>query len=142
MSDKYFLDTNILVYAHDTAAGAKHIRARALVEELWRERTGVVSTQVLQELCASLRRKAGRPVDLKTAREIVSDYLSWDVVTNTGQSILEALELEQRYRISFWDALVVQASESSGAAVLYSEDLSHGQTYGTVRVVNPLIVAT
>ncbi len=141
MSDKYFVDTNILMYAHDTAAGAKHQRAKALVEELWRDRSGVVSTQVLQELSVNLRRKAGRPADLKTTREIITDYLAWDVVTNTGESILEALEFEERYRISFWDALVLQAAEASGAAVLYSEDLSDGQTYRGVRVVNPLNVA-
>ena len=75
MSDKYFVDTNILMYAHDTSAGAKHERAKALVEELWRDRTGVVSTQVLQELCVNLRRKAGRPLDRKATREIVADYL-------------------------------------------------------------------
>ena len=141
MSDRYFVDTNILMYAHDTAAGAKHEQAKALVEDLWRQRSGVVSTQVLQELCVNLRRKAGRPVDLKTAREIVADYLAWDVVTNTGQSILEALELEERHRISFWDALIIQAAEASGAAVLYSEDLSDGKSYGGVRVVNPLNAA-
>ena len=115
MSDKYFVDTNILVYAHDTSAGAKHERAKALVEELWRQRSGVVSTQVLQELCVNIRRKAKHPVDLRTAREIVSDYLSWDVVTNTCESILEALQLEERYQISFWDALILQAAEASGA---------------------------
>jgi len=138
MSDKYFVDTNILVYAHDTSAGTKHDRAKALVEDLWSQRSGVVSTQVLQELCVNIRRKAKRPVDLRTAREIVVDYLSWDVVTNTPESILEALQLEERYQISFWDALIVQAAEASGAAVLYSEDLSDGQTYRGVRVVNPL----
>jgi len=141
MSDNYFVDTNILMYAHDTSAGAKHERAKALVENLWRQRSGVVSTQVLQELCVNLRRKAGHPVDLRTAREIVADYLSWDVVTNTGESILEALQLEEHYQISFWDALVVQAAEASGAVVLYSEDLSDGQTYRGVRVVNPLRTA-
>lgn len=139
MSDRYFVDTNILMYAHDTAAGAKHQRARALVEDLWRTRSGVVSTQVLQELCVNLRRKAGRPLDRKTTRDIVSDYLAWDVVVNTGEGILEALELEERYRISFWDALIVRAAEAAGAAVLYSEDLSHEQVYGQVRVVNPLV---
>jgi predicted nucleic acid-binding protein len=139
MSDRCFVDTNILMYAHDASAGAKHERARALVEELWRSRSGVVSTQVLQELCVNLRRKADRPVDLRTTREIVTDYLSWEVVVNTGESILEALEVENRHGISFWDALVIQAAESSGAAVLYSEDLSDGQAYGSVRVVNPLI---
>ena len=139
MSDKYFVDTNILLYAHDVTAGAKHDRARALVEELWRTRSGVLSTQVLQELCVNLRRMAGRPLDVKTTREIVTDYLSWEVVVNTGESVLEALEIENRYGISFWDALVIQAAESSGAAVLYSEDLSDGQTYGSVRIVNPLV---
>jgi len=138
MSDRYFVDTNILMYAHDASAGTKHDRAKAVIEELWRARSGVVSTQILQELCVSLRHQAARPVDLKTAREIVTDYLSWEVHVNTGESILEALELEERYRISFWDALVIQAAEASGAAVLYSEDLSDGQMYGTVRVVNPL----
>jgi predicted nucleic acid-binding protein len=142
MSDKYFVDTNILVYAHDTAGGAKHKRAKAIVEELWRERSGVLSTQVLQELCVNLRRKAGRPVDLETARKIVADYLAWTVVTNTGESILQALEIEKQYGISFWDALVVQAAEASGAAVLYSEDLSDGQTYSEVLVVNPFKTAT
>jgi predicted nucleic acid-binding protein len=139
MSDKYFVDTNILMYAHDIAAGLKHERAKALVEDLWRQRSGVVSTQVLQELCVNLRRKAGRPVDLKTAREIIADYLAWDVVTNTGESILGALELEERHRISFWDALVIHAAEASRAEVVYSEDLSDGQIYGAVRVVNPLV---
>ena len=57
---------------------------------------------------------------------------------NGGDSILEALDLEARYQISFWDALVVQAAQASGAEILYSEDLSDGQTYGTVRVINPL----
>ena len=138
MSVKYFVDTNILMYAHDTSAGANHDRAKAIVEELWRDRTGVLSTQVLQELAVNLRRKAGRPLDAKTAREIVADYLTWQVVVNGGDSILEALDLEGRYQISFWDALVVQAAQASGAEVLYSEDLSDGQKYGAVRVTNPL----
>jgi predicted nucleic acid-binding protein len=138
MSDKYFVDTNILMYAHDSSAGAKHERAKLIVEELWRGRTGVVSTQVLQELAVNLRRKAGRPLDAKATREIVADYLTWQVVVNGGESILEALDLQARYQISFWDALVLHAAEASGAKILYSEDLSDGQTYGSVRVINPL----
>jgi len=138
MGDKYFVDTNILMYAHDTASGTKHERARALVENLWRERSGVVSTQVLQELAVNLRRKAGRPLNAKETREVVSDYLAWHVVVNGGDSILGALELEERYRISFWDALIIQAAQACGADVLYSEDLSDGQHYGGLRVVNPL----
>ena len=138
MSDRYFVDTNILMYAHDTSAGGKHERAKALVEELWRDRTGVVSTQVLQELSVNLRKKVHRPLDVKATREIVADYLTWQVVVNGGDAILEAIDLEARYQISFWDALVVQAAQASGAETLYSEDLSDGQTYGSVRVINPL----
>ena len=138
MSDRFFVDTNILMYAHDSSAGEKHERAKALVEVLWRDRTGVVSTQVLQELTVNLRRKARRPLDARATREIVADYLTWQVVVNGGESILDSLELSERYQISFWDALVLHAAHTSGAEVLYSEDLSHGQTYGSVRVVNPL----
>jgi predicted nucleic acid-binding protein len=141
MSDRCFVDTNILVYAHDTSAGAKHERARTLVEELWHTRSGVVSTQVLQELCVNLRRKVGTPLRTKAIRELIADYLSWHVVVNGEQSILEALDLEERHRISFWDALIVQAAQTSGAGILYSEGLSHAQVYGTVRVVNPLRTA-
>jgi predicted nucleic acid-binding protein len=139
MSGRYFVDTNILMYAHDSAAGVKHERAKALVEELWQDRSGTVSTQVLQELCVNLRRRAGRPLDWKATRGIVADYLAWRVVVNTGDSILEALDLQEKYRISFWDALIVGAALSSGADVLYSEDLSDGQSFGSVRVMNPLV---
>jgi predicted nucleic acid-binding protein len=115
MSDRYFVDTNILMYAHDTAAGDKHARAKALVEDLWQNRSGVVSTQVLQELAVNLRRKAKKPLDAKATREVVSDYLVWQVVVNAGDSNLEALDLESRYQISFWDALVIQAAQTAGA---------------------------
>lgn len=141
MSDKYFVDTNVLMYAHDTAAGSKHLQAKALVEELWRDRSGVVSTQVLQELSVNLRKKARRALDTEATREIIADYLTWRVVVNRGESILAALDLEKRYQVSFWDALVLHAAQESGAEVLYSEDLGDGQTYGAVRVVNPLLPA-
>jgi predicted nucleic acid-binding protein len=95
-----------------------------------------VSTQVLQELCVNIRRKAGRPLGLKATRDLVTDYLSWQVMVNGAESILEALDLEERYQTSFWDALVIQAAQASGAEVLYSEDLSGGQVYRSVRVVN------
>ena len=138
MKDKAFVDTNILVYAHDAGSGEKHVKARALVERLWQERAGALSTQVVQEFYVSVRRKARNPVSADEARQLVEDYLCWEVVTHDGASILEALTLEQRYGISFWDALIVQAAQRSGAGTLYSEDLNPGQEYGSLRVVNPL----
>jgi predicted nucleic acid-binding protein len=139
MPDKYFVDTNILLYAHDRSAGLKHERARQLVERLWTAGQGILSTQVLQELCINLRRKIARPLPVEEVRQLVQDYLSWEIVVNTPASVLHALEIEVRYQTSFWDALILQAAESSGAAVLYSEDLAAGQKYGPVQVVNPLL---
>jgi predicted nucleic acid-binding protein len=137
MSARVFVDTNILVYAHDASAGARNAQARDLVEGLWKERSGVVSTQVLQELHVNVRRKAARPLTAAEARELVADYLRWEVVVNTGESILEAIDLEARFLLSFWDALIVQAALTAGVDTLFTEDFSHGQTFGAVRVVNP-----
>lgn len=134
---KYFVDTNILIYAHDRSAGRKHERARRVIEELWASGQGVLSTQVLQELCVNLRRRLAKPLPADEVRRLIEDYLSWEVVVNTPQSILAALEFETRYKISYWDALVLQAAESCGAAIVYSEDLSHDQSYAGVKVVNP-----
>jgi predicted nucleic acid-binding protein len=139
MSARLFVDTNVLVYAHDRGAGRKHELARELIERLWRERSGVISTQVLNELYVNVRRKAAAPISAGEARKLIQDYLTWEVVINDGASVLRALEIEERYGLSYWDALIVQAAELSGAAVLYSEDLSTGQRYGSVEVVDPLI---
>ncbi len=139
MPDKYFVDTNVLLYAHDRSAGLKHERARQLVEQLWDSRQGVLSTQVLQELCINLRRKIVRPLPVEEIRRIIQDYLSWEIVINDSASVLQALEIELRYQTSFWDALILQAAESSGSAILYSEDLAARQKYGAVQVINPLL---
>ena len=140
MSDRAFVDTNLLVYAHDSGAGARHLEARTLVERLWEERKGALSTQVLQELYVNVRRKAANPISAAEARSLIRDYLAWEVVVNDGASILRAIELENRYDLSFWDAMIVQAAAQCGATRLYSEDLSDGRLYGTVRVVNPLLL--
>lgn len=139
MSDKCFVDTNILVYAHDRSAGVKHQRAQMLLEQLWDSGRGVLSTQVLQELCINLRRKASQPLPVEEVRQLIRDYSTWEIVTNTAESVLQALDIEMRYKTSFWDALIFQAAESSGASILYSEDLATGQRYGAIQVVNPLI---
>jgi predicted nucleic acid-binding protein len=139
MSDKYFVDTNILMYAHDRSAGRKHDLALRLIEQLWESGEGVLSTQILQELCFNLRRKTSRPLPVDEVRLLLRDYLSWEVVTNSPDSVLRALDIEARYKVSFWDALILHAAETAGAAILYSEDLSTGQRYGTLRVVNPLL---
>jgi len=135
---KYFVDTNILIYAHDSDAGPKHERARQLIEHLWSTGQGALSTQVLQELCVNLRRRGAHPLPGDEIAKLIEDYLSWEIVINTPQAIIAALGIEARYKVSYWDALILQAAETCGAAVLYSEDLSHGQRYGAVEVRDPL----
>ena len=137
MSARAFVDTNILVYAHDPGSGAKHGAAKALITRLWYERSGVVSTQVLQELYVNLRKVAKKPIPQAEAKQLLADYLTWEVVVNDGESILGAIELEERYQVSFWVAMIVQAANAAGVERLYSKDLNHGQTYGTAVVVNP-----
>ena len=107
------------------------------MEQLWEERTGVLSTQVIQEFYVNVRRKAQRPVDPPAARKLVEDYLRWEVVVNDGQTILGALDLVSRCSLSFWDALIVEAAKKADVAVLCSEVLAHGQSYDGVRIVNP-----
>ena len=85
-----------------------------------------------------MRRRAGRPLDTQSTRKIVSDYMAWEVVTNTGDSVLEGLEIRERYKVSFWDALIIHSADASAASVLYSVNLSSGQVFGSVKVVNPL----
>lgn len=139
MSDSFFVDTNILVYAHDRSTGAKHDRAQLLIQRLWNSGDGVLSTQVLQELCINLRRKVRHPLPANEIRQLLLDYSTWEIVTNTPASVIQALDIEMRYKTSFWDALILQAAESSGASILYSEDLATNQRYGAITVVNPLL---
>src|ERR1700680_7406 len=136
MSGEAFVDTNLLVYAHDSHAGPKAIRAQELLAQLWRGRRGGGRTQVLQEFCVNVRRKFQQPMTTAEVREAVLVYASWQVVVNTGSSVLRALELEQRYQISFWDAMIVQAAESAGCEVLYSQGFSPGKDSGWRRGVN------
>ena len=137
MSARAFVDSNVLVYAHDTGAGGRHRIARDLVARLWEERNGVLSTQVLQETWVNIRRKARRPVPRDEALRLIEDYSRWEVVVNGVESVAEAIRIEERYGISFWDALIVHAAQSAGVETIYSEDLSDGQQYGAVTVVDP-----
>jgi predicted nucleic acid-binding protein len=132
-----FVDTNILAYAHDRSETARQPVARALVEELWRDRVGVLSTQVLQELYVVATRKLDPPMPRAAARELVVLYSTWPVVQVDSPLIVAASELEERHTLSFWDALVVEAARRAGATRLVSEDLQPGRNIGGVTVENP-----
>jgi predicted nucleic acid-binding protein len=138
MSGIAFVDSNLLIYAHDRDAGPKREVAMTLFDRLWSERTGTLSVQVLQEFFVTVTRKLLTPVAKAQAREIVRAYAPWVISPTTPETILRATELSETASIDFWDALIVAAAEQSGAETLYSEDLNDGQLIAGVRVVNPL----
>lgn len=132
-----FLDTNILVYAFDCSAGKKHIRAAELVQECWEDQSGCLSIQVLQEFYVTVTRKIAAPLDSLVARQIVADLAHWRLHAPEAADLLQAIDLQQRYQLSFWDAMVIQSALRLGCKQLLSEDLQHGQVYRDVTVVNP-----
>src|SRR5437879_3807671 len=135
-SASVFVDTNILVYAHDRNAGDKYQIAQQKVLTLWqRPISPSVSVQVLQELYVNLIRKK---LSAREAKEFVTDYLRWTVVHNDPSLLLEGISIVERYKISLWDGLIIAAAIRAGASEVWSEDLNDGQDYGGVRVVNPL----
>jgi predicted nucleic acid-binding protein len=110
-----------------------------LLEQLWGNGWGVVSSQVLEELCIHLCRNAQNPMPIEDVCQLIRDYSTWEVVPNTPTSIQEALDIVMRHKLPFWDALILEAAERSGASVLYSENLAAVQRYGAIQVVNPLV---
>ncbi len=132
-----FVDTNVLVYAFDTSAGEKRARAQALLERLWQAGGGALSVQVLQEFYVTLTRKLAKPLPPEIARPLIADLSTWKTYSPTPQDVLAAIDLQQSYSLSFWDAMIIQSALALGCERLWSEDLSHGQTYAGVQVLNP-----
>ncbi|MBP0617278.1 PIN domain-containing protein [Jiella mangrovi] len=130
-----FFDTNVIVYAADTHAfdPAKRDKARQLMQT----RQIFTSTQVMMELYGVLRKKLAYGADAASGwvRMLYGD----DVVTLSAFDVIEALQTAHRYDISHWDALILVAATRSGQELVYTEDLNHGQSYGSVRVCNPFI---
>jgi len=136
MNGKTFIDTNVLIYAHDADAGPKHEIAKRVISELWSERSGLLSTQVLQEFYVHVTRKIAAPLAKATARAVISSYASWCVET-TLADLSTAFQIEDESQIGFWDALIIASAAKAGATRLLSEDLNAGQTLSGLRIENP-----
>ncbi len=136
MNDKVFVDTNILIYAHDVDAKSKHQVAKNVLARLWSQRTGVVSMQVLQEFYVNVTRKIPTPLSKNAARNVVNTYAIWCTQTSPTE-ISAAFRIEEESRISFWDAMIVAAAAKCGANRILSEDLNSGQTIESIRIENP-----
>jgi predicted nucleic acid-binding protein len=136
MSAKVFIDTNVLVYAHDIDAGLKQQKAIEILFDLRQQRSIAVSMQVLQEFYSTVTRKRTLRLPKDEARAIVEDFSYWCVET-TPEEIKWAFRIEDEARIGFWDALIVAAAIKSGATRILSEDLNPGQTIAGIQIENP-----
>jgi predicted nucleic acid-binding protein len=136
MSGRTFVDTNVLIYAHNLDAGTKHEIAKTVLHELWSERVGILSVQVLQEFYVNVTRKMPTPLSKNSARIVVDSYGIWCIET-TPAEISAAFRIEDESRIGFWDALIVSSALKGGASRILSEDLSAGQRIAGILIENP-----
>ena len=134
-----FIDTNILVYAHDPGEGSKYDTAVAVLKDLWRNGTGVLSTQVLQEFYSVATRKLKPAMPKHEARARVAEYSEWCSMDTNPQLIVSASVLDERHNLHWWDAMILEAAMRSGATTLLSEDMQHGQRFGLLTVRNPFV---
>jgi predicted nucleic acid-binding protein len=136
MPAEAFIDTNILLYAASTDPGEADKRARA--REVLAGVGWGLSVQVLQELYVNLVRPSRCAMSHEDAVALIRQLVRRPVVATDTALVLAALDVKQRYQLSYWDAAIIAAARALGASVLYSEDLNHGQDYGGVWVENPL----
>jgi predicted nucleic acid-binding protein len=135
MSVEAFFDTNVLVYAA-IGTGADEPKRRRAIDLIESTEFGT-SAQVLQEFFVTVVRKASRPLSAAQALEWIEQWAAFPCQTIDHQLVRIAIEQSERFAISYWDAAILAAAEALGTDTVYSEDLSHGQRYGSVRVLNP-----
>ena len=134
-----FIDTNVLVYAHDRSAEDKHERAASLITRIAEEGSGRLSVQVLQEFYWIVTRKVPKPLTHRAALNVLEDFATWPVFTPSIEHVIRAAELGARHRLSFWDAMILCAAIETEAGILWSEDLSPGRRFESVTVRNPFV---
>lgn len=139
MSDRIFLDTNVLVYLFDRSAPRKQARARELLEVEGVAGRLALSTQVLQEFFVSVTRKLARPLPPEEAERAARNLTILPVIQVDIEMLLRAMAGSRRHRLSFWDALIVEAALAGGCQLLLSEDLQHGRQIGGLRIENPFL---
>ena len=139
MSDEtlQFVDTNVLLYAYDRSAGARHARAAELIGELGQSRRGALSVQVLQEFYVNATRKIAEPLAPEIALERLRMLSRWRAHVPTPEDVVAAANSSQLHELSFWDSMILQSATALGCEVMWSEDLTDGRQFGRVTVRNP-----
>jgi predicted nucleic acid-binding protein len=141
MTDSVFVDTNVLIYFRDASESEKQPVAERWLKELWRNRTGRTSVQVLNEYYVAVTQKLKPGMPREAAREDVRALYAWDPVALSYPLIERAWAIEERHGLSWWDSLVVAAAQVSRSSVLLTEDLQDGLVIGGTEVINPFLHA-
>jgi predicted nucleic acid-binding protein len=137
MTEKIFVDTSVLVYAHDLDGGEKRAMAEHVVRQLWQDETGALSAQVLEEFYAALTTGIASPVPRRAARDLIQAYSVWPVVPLDAADVITASDIEERYRLGFRDAMIVVAARKSAATLLLSERIHPFRPITGLEVKNP-----
>lgn len=140
MSDKIFVDTNIIVYSRDASEKLKQPIAREYLEKLWRDQTGVISIQVLNEYYVTVTKKLKPGLSQKDAWEDICALMAWVPLPIDMTVLHQAKLIEEKYIISWWDSMIVAAAKIGGCKTIYSEDLSNGQIIEGIKIVNPFLI--
>jgi predicted nucleic acid-binding protein len=140
MSAEFFLDTNVFVYSFDPASPRKAQIALDLIHRAVKTRRGIVSYQVIQEFCnLALRRFEPPMTHVEVERYVTTVFNPIFVVPSSSNLYVRALHIHGRHRLSWYDALIVTAAMEAGCGILYTEDLQHGQRFGSLQVQNPFL---
>lgn len=137
MSDRVFVDTNILLYARDAGEPNKQPLAQRWLAALWRQRRGCLSYQVLQEYYVNVTQKLTPGLPIARARQDVRNLLLWNPVVTDSALLESAWSLTDRHRFAWWDAQIVAAARRADCSLLLSEDMQHGLNVEGTRIVNP-----
>jgi len=140
MSVDAFLDTNVLIYAVSSAPEESAKKERAL--ELISHADFGLSAQVLQEFYVNVTAKIALPLSPDEAVALLEQFRTFPVVWTDYPLIVSGIETALRFGISYWDGAIIAAAKRLGATTLYTEDLNHGQRYGSIQAVNPFLAGT
>ena len=137
MTDKYFLDTNILVYAHDSTDQRKSAIAQQVIFKGIRSESAVVSTQVLSEFFVTITKKIEKSIGIDEAKKEIELLRVMKVVEIEVEMITRAIDMHKNHQLSYWDSLIIVAALRAGCTQLYTEDLNPGQSFQNLTIVNP-----
>ncbi len=139
MTDRIFLDTNIMVYALDSECVTKQKRAKEILDQFYSDQNYRISTQVVQEFCSVVLKKILPSIPEKKLLEFISTLPLDQVAVIDINTITRSLTIKEEYKYSLWDSLIIAAAELSGCNVLYTEDMSNNQVIGNLKIVNPFL---